>query len=271
MDIRRIITSFSILAVCSIMTIGVPAPATAQSIGSKWQIEIHGAAMLPRNQTGGTTKLPPPGETIPTAGIYGPPAPPVLVLASSRRVSSWYFGDGAVLFDQASTAVAANPVAMTAPFPGRIVALDPVLETSLGAVDRGAGIGVRLTRAMTPRFDVELSVDYSVTRMHVTDANRDAIEATRASFIPAFQGVIVECQSHGHKPDIRQRCRRGQCSSPVHERYGPRQSENHRERHTVCRVRRWTRVAARRPARHDAHGQLPVLEYDDRRVIQRNR
>src|SRR5678815_634304 len=27
--------------------------------------------------------------------------------------------------------------------------------------------------------------------MHVTDANRDAIEATRASFIPAFQGVIA--------------------------------------------------------------------------------
>jgi hypothetical protein len=191
MDIRRIITSFSILAVCSIMTIGVPAPATAQSIDSKWQIEIHGAAMLPGNQTGGTAKLPSPGETIPTAGIYGPPAPPVLVLASSRRVSSWYFGDGAVLFDQASTAVAANPVAMTAPFPGRIVALDPVLGTSLGAVDRGAGIGVRLTRAMTPRFDVELSVDYNVTRIHVTDANRDAIEATRASFIPAFQGVIA--------------------------------------------------------------------------------
>ena len=190
MHIRRIIKTLTIFT-GSIMMTSLPVPVAAQASTSTWQIEIHGAGVLPGNQTSGTAKLPAPGETIATAGIYGPPAPPVLVLASSRRISSWYFGDGAVLFDQAATAVAANPVAMTAPFPGRIVALDPVLGTSLGSVDRGAGIGIRLTRMVTPRFDVELSVDYSVTRMSISDTNRDAIEATRASFIPAFQGVIT--------------------------------------------------------------------------------
>ena len=89
MHIRRIITSLSMVAGWSIMMTSVPAPAAAQASASRWQIEIHGAGMLPGNQTGGTAKLPAPGEPIPTAGIYGPPAPPVLVLASSRRISSW--------------------------------------------------------------------------------------------------------------------------------------------------------------------------------------
>jgi hypothetical protein len=191
MDIRRISRSFLTLAAGWILATALPAPAAAQATGSKWQIEVHGAGMLAGNQASGTRSLPPAGETIPTAGIYGPPAPPVLVLASSRRVSSWYFGDGAVLFDQASTAVAANPVAMTAPFPGRIVALDPVLGTSLGAARHGAGIGVRLSRVISPRFDVELSVDYGVAAMEITRSTREAIEATRASFIPAFQGLIT--------------------------------------------------------------------------------
>jgi hypothetical protein len=115
----------------------------------------------------------------------------VLVVAASRRVSSWYFGDGAVLFDQASTAVAANPVAMTAPFPGRIVALDPVLGRALSDAGAAGSVGMRVTRALTRRLRAELSVDYSLAPMRITRANRDSIEATRASFIPAFEGLIT--------------------------------------------------------------------------------
>ena len=35
-----------------------------------------------------------------------------------------------------------------------------------------------------------MSVDYSLTRLEITQANSDSIEATRASFIPAFSGLI---------------------------------------------------------------------------------
>lgn len=192
---RRTYTSSWILAACVIADVAGLAPAAAQAQGHKWEIEFHGGGMLPTNQTAGTATLPGPGASLTTAGIYGPPAPPVLVVATSRRVSSWYFGDGAVLFGQAATAVAANPVAMTAPFPGRIVALDPVLGGSLGEVDRGGTIGVRVTRVLTPRFSAELSIDYSLSRVRIARVNSDAIEATRASFIPAFNGLITSNSS----------------------------------------------------------------------------
>jgi hypothetical protein len=168
--------------------IAVASPATAQS---KWEIEVHGGGISHTNPSTGISAVPGPGETFTTAGIYPPPAPPVLVVSTSRRVSSWYFGDGALLFNQAASAVAANPVAMTAAFPGRIVTLDPVLGRSLGEARRGGTLGLRLTRVMTPRLSVELNMDYGLTRLQITQANSNAIEATRASFISAFNGLIT--------------------------------------------------------------------------------
>lgn len=163
-------------------------PVSAQS---KWEIEVHGGGITRTNSTTGTISMPGPGETFTTAGIYPPPAPQVIVVSSSRRISSWYFGDGALLFNQAAAAVAANPVAMTQAFPGRIVALDSLLGRSLGEARHGGIFGLRLARAVTPRLAVELNMDYSPTSLQVTAANRDAIEATRASFISAFNGLIT--------------------------------------------------------------------------------
>ena len=78
-----------------------------------------------------------------------------------------------------------------AQFPGRITTLDPVLGRSLGAERRGGSIGARISRVLTPRLTAELSVDYSLARLQITQANSDSIEATRASFIPAFSGLLV--------------------------------------------------------------------------------
>ena len=181
-------TLFWMLALCLVTLVGVVSPATAQS---KWEIEVHGGGISLTSPSTGMISMPGPGETFTTAGIYPPPAPPVLVVSTSRRISSWYFGDGALLFNQAASAVAANPVAMTAAFPGRMVALDPVLGRSLGEARRGGTLGLRLTRVVTPRLSVELNLDYSLIRLQMTQANSDAIEATRASFIPAFNGLIT--------------------------------------------------------------------------------
>ena len=76
-------------------------------------------------------------------------------------------------------------------FPGRIVTLDTALGRSLGDRRRGGSIGARVSRVLTPRLSAELSVDYSLVRLQITQANSDAIEATRASFIPAFNGLIT--------------------------------------------------------------------------------
>lgn len=164
----------------------VASPSTAQTGGAvKWEIEFHGGGMVPTNPTGGTVSLPGPGQAFMSAGAVTVDG--VLVATPSRRESSWYFGDGAVLFNQVALSLAARGIV----FPGRIATLDPVLGRSFGERRRGGSIGARVTRVLTPRFSAELSVDYSLARIQATQANSDAIEATRASFIPAFQGLIT--------------------------------------------------------------------------------
>ena len=180
-----------IVAFCVVARAGV-SPAAAQTADSgRWEMEFHGGGMLPTNPKAGTVSLPGPGQAFTTSGIYPPPAPPVLVVASSRRESSWYFGDGAILFNQVASALAVSTVAMTQAFPGRITTLDPVLGRSLGERRSGGSIGAHVSRVFTPRLGAELSVDYSLARLQITKANNDAIEATRASFISAFNGLIT--------------------------------------------------------------------------------
>jgi hypothetical protein len=172
-----------------VIVVALASPAAAQTADSgKWEIEFHGGGLLPGNPTGATVSLPAPGQVFTTQGSF---AGSGLVTSQSRRVSSWYFGDGAVLFNQAATALATSTVAMTQPFSGRMSALDPVLGRPLGEWQRGGSIGARVTRVMTPRFSAEVSVDYSLAGLQMTQANSDAIEATRASFIAAFNGLIT--------------------------------------------------------------------------------
>jgi outer membrane protein W len=171
---------------------GVASPAAAQAVNSgKWEVEFHGGGVLPTNSARGTVSLPAAGQTFTTSGIFPPPAPQVLAVSSSRRESSWYFGDGAVLFNQMAAAIAASTVAATPPFSGRITTLDPVLGRSLGEGRRGGDVGARVRRVLTPRLSAELSVDYSLARIQISQANRDAIDATRSSFVAAFNGLIT--------------------------------------------------------------------------------
>jgi hypothetical protein len=192
MSTYRTRTLFWPLTPCLMALVAVGSPAAAQTANSgKWEIEFHGGGLLPTNLTAGTVRLPAPGQAFTTSAIYGPPAPPVLVVSSSRRESSWYFGDGALLFNQAADSLAANAVAMTSAFPGRITTLDPVLGRSLSERRRGGSIGARVSRVVTPWVSAELSVDYSLAPLQITQANSDSIEATRASFISAFNGLIT--------------------------------------------------------------------------------
>ena len=113
-----------ILALWFVAPVSVVVPAAAQTNDDrKWEVEIYGGGMWPTDPSGGTTSLPAPGQVFTTATTMPTPAP------SSRRESSWYFGDGAVLFNQAVSALAM--------LPGRISTLDPVLGRSLGAQSLG--------------------------------------------------------------------------------------------------------------------------------------
>jgi opacity protein-like surface antigen len=168
---------FWMLTLGPVVGFAMVSPAAAQvTDAGKWEVELRGGAILATNPTGGTVALPGPGQVFTTATTMPTPPP------SSRRESSWYFGDGAVLFNQAATALAQ--------LPGQITTLDPVLGRPFATMGAGGGIGVSVSRALTPRFSAEVSVDYGLARFQIAESNRDAIEATRASFIPAFDGLI---------------------------------------------------------------------------------
>jgi len=161
------------LVVLCVMALVFGSSAVAQTVGARWEVEVHGGGMLPSNPTGGTVSLPPPGAVFMTA-VANP--------SESRREPSWYFGDGALLFNQA--------VAALAQLPDRIVPLDPVLGRSLGERRSGGSVGMRVSRMLTPRLSAELGIDYGFERLRIAPENSETIEATRASFIPAFEGMI---------------------------------------------------------------------------------
>ncbi len=143
--------------------------AAAQERAGKWEVEFHGGGMLASNPTGGTASLPDPGTAFTT--LSGRP---------SRRESSWYFGDGALLLNQVNTALHV----------AQITPLDPVL-TSSAARQGGGTFGLRVSREINPRFTAELSVDFGRGRLEISDGALSAIEASRASFIPAFTGLFA--------------------------------------------------------------------------------
>jgi len=179
-------TLFWPLAAC-LAALAVAPPAAAQTAGSRnWEIEIHAGGVSPTSPTTGSVSLPAPGQAFTTTATF--PTAPGVVISSSRRESSWYFGDGALLFNQTASTLATS--ATTVPFSGRIVTLDPVLGRSLGEERRGGVVGVRVSRVLTPRLGAELSIDYDLARIQMTQANIDSIEATRASFIAGFSGLI---------------------------------------------------------------------------------
>jgi hypothetical protein len=144
--------------------------AAAQPATGKWEVEVHGGLTQANSPTGGDARLPDPGTPFLTLGGF----------SSSRHESSWYFGDGAVLLNQVNTAFGIAP---------RITALDPVLQSS---VDRTGGglFGARVSRQLNARFSAEFSFDYSRSQLEMTAATLSAIEASRASFIAAWNGVM---------------------------------------------------------------------------------
>jgi hypothetical protein len=167
----------SVMAVASLSTMAMatspPAKAaTKKYYGQerdpyhKWEVEFHGGGFF-------TLGSAPPGQAfLPTAGT------PFLTVngTPSLFVTSYMFGDGAVLANQ----VAAEGVG------GPITPLDPLLGQALGRHDNGPSIGVRLSRDFGAYFNGELNVDWSVSPIAIGDSRLIQVEATRSSFTDLF-------------------------------------------------------------------------------------
>jgi hypothetical protein len=162
------------------LVLAAAAPVAAQS-QSKWQLELAvggGPSSTPNDIS---ADLPGAGPTFTT--VVGTP---------SRRIPSWYLGDGSLLVNQVNGALGLSQ---------RITPLDPVFQTAFADRQQGAMLGIRLSRAITrgyrlpdapaPRYSVAFAVDYGRGRFAVNGPAVAAIEAARASFGPALSALIA--------------------------------------------------------------------------------
>ncbi|MBI3492563.1 MAG: hypothetical protein HY047_12410 [Acidobacteria bacterium] len=159
---------FTLLAIAS--------PAAAQG---QWEVEFHVGGMLSNHPEDGTATLPAAGAPFTT--VTGVP---------SRRESSWYFGDGAVLLNQVNTARGIS---------AKIAALDPILNSSVAQRQNAGSFGFRISRHVTPRYTAEFGIDFSRAQLTMSDAALAGIEASRASFISAFS-VPLPAGAGGNTP-----------------------------------------------------------------------
>jgi hypothetical protein len=147
----------------------IQTPSQAPAPERKWELEVHGGLSVNVYQSRGSGNLPPTGAI--TGGKIG--------------VSSFYFGQGAQLFNQNG---AGTPGALPVP---TIIPLDPVL---LGSVmqrqQRGGTLGVRVNRSLSHRLTAEFTFDYSPGDLVLTNTALTGIEATRASFATALERAL---------------------------------------------------------------------------------
>ncbi len=140
----------------------------------RWEFEAHLSWGSSDAESGGKGTLPPAGASFQTAGG-----------STSRRVPSWYFGDGAVLI---------NDVLKSYGRVERLAPLDEVL-TGLAAEETiDDGFGGRVTYAWRPRLTIEVGFEYSPATYTVTSNARTSLKATSDAFVTAFGGLVSSGQ-----------------------------------------------------------------------------
>ena len=134
----------------------------------RWEIEFFGGGLLADRPAGGTFALPS-GEAFMTA--QGNP---------SRRVSSWYLGDGALLLNQVNAAMGISQ---------QITPLDGFVNSTVAHRQNGRSLGVRVSRVISPRLTVEVTVEFGPGTT-LSRGNLDRLESTRATFLSAWNGLF---------------------------------------------------------------------------------
>jgi hypothetical protein len=173
---------FRVRLACAAILIGaaIPGAAFAQAAGgsgSRWTLEVYGGASSSAESTSGS------------AGAAFPAGTPFTTAGSvpSRIHTSWYFGDGTTLMNQA---LAQFEIIQGATFT-RIVPLDSAVFASATRRNSGATFGLRVSRSLSSRFALEASVERNQGSQEFTDSAAKALEATRDSFQTAFQGLLA--------------------------------------------------------------------------------
>jgi hypothetical protein len=162
----RLAGVFLVMVACS-------STATAQTRRGPWEIDVHaGGRIAATNPSGGTPLATfPVGSPIATGGGT----------STTRALSSWYFGDGTELLNEANARLGVTT---------RLTPLDPVLTRALAERKEKPAIGIRVARYLTRRAAVEFAVDYAPSRLEMRDGVAAAVEESRASFVTAWTRLL---------------------------------------------------------------------------------
>ena len=159
------------------MTLCVSSVATASAqttppATSGWELEGYGGLLIVRRGGDGRTALP----------EAGPPLTSTSPIFPVRRTPSWFFGDGALMLNQALDALDLD---------ARIVPLDAALTSLDAANTSGAAFGARLRRGLTPRVDAEISLDVMAGSASLPDEFTSAAADGAESFEAAMASLFA--------------------------------------------------------------------------------
>jgi hypothetical protein len=151
-----------------------PPPRDQGSSAAQPRFEIEGYGGLGRFFDAGTASLslPPAGAPITTSSPMAP----------SRRVSTWMFGDGAALLNDAMAQLE---------LANRITPLDSIMaEIGRGAANQSS-MGARIRYRTAPRVWTELAVDVTSRAVGAPGSLEESAQATRASFVATFNELLA--------------------------------------------------------------------------------
>ncbi len=141
----------------------------------RWQVEFHVGTGISNAVSGGTGSLPPAGPVIPA----GSPLPiPPNVAGYSRQVPSWYFGDGAALFNATVGRLTGSTISP----------LDPILTDSIASW-RGSSLGGRVEKGFSRWLSAEFEMEYGAQRSLTSDVSSQ-LSQTSGSFETAWQASL---------------------------------------------------------------------------------
>jgi hypothetical protein len=163
----------------TLIVAAIPSAATAQTTAAtrradrlqpKWEISV---------QAGGAH----PG--IPQQGFPTPPpqSPLFTTVAGglSRTIPTWFFANGGSVLNQAATQ------AQTA----RLTTFDVPVFLPSSNFKNSWMVGVRISRAMNPRYSIEGALDYSRSSLAIVDGVAAAADATVASYQVVWNALLA--------------------------------------------------------------------------------
>lgn len=155
----------------AIVCLATPASAQDDPASSKWRVDIVAGLSRFELPSDGTATLPGRGPALVTSSPTNP----------SRRVPTWFLGDGASLV---------NGVNQEFGVVARITPLDAALSRMGIGGANAPQVGVRLGRRLSDRWTLELGVEFLAGAADIDPALHEAAQATVASFTPAFQALL---------------------------------------------------------------------------------